>query len=208
VVFVSHQMQAVANLCHMAMELQHGRTVNWGPAREVVNRYLSAETSNSSSCTWSLETAPGDDIIRLLGVRVEDQQAQSPAVYRSDEPIQILIEFECFETPSSLQVGFDLFLPDGTHVLRTCQTDLHQPSFTIGLGRNRLRCEIPPGLLNGCCYFVAPWASLHNIKWCYRERPVVQFQVSLSHGESAFWHGLTAVSRGGVISPIFQWNSA
>jgi lipopolysaccharide transport system ATP-binding protein len=204
VLFVSHQMQAVANLCNTAIQLQNGRVISRGVAREIVELYL-ASTTRTTERFWTIDDAPGDEIARLLGVRVHSGSSGSPTSFTSDNVICVVLDVECFETPSSLQIGFDLFTLDGTHVLRSCQTDLGEHTITIARGRNTLCCQLPPGLLNGCNYQIAPWISLHNVKWCVKEEPVVQFQVALSHGKSAFWNSLTGKSRGGVVAPILDW---
>ena len=71
VVFVSHQMQAVAQLCDRGLWLDHGRIVREGTATEVVAEYLQAGYGAGSSRTWpDLQTAPGDEFARLRSVRV------------------------------------------------------------------------------------------------------------------------------------------
>ena len=206
VLFVSHQMQAVANLCDSAMELKNGRTVNCGAARDVVNRYLAgAATLATTERSWKLEEAPGDEIIRLVRVRVENRHSESPATFPSDEPICVLVEIECYETPPSLCVGFDLISSEGATVLRSYQTDVADTAPRLSLGRNTISCEISPGLLNGGRYEVAPRISLHNVKWCVTGDPVVEFHVALTHGKSPFWNSLSGSSRRGVVAPLFIW---
>jgi lipopolysaccharide transport system ATP-binding protein len=209
VLFVSHQMQAVANLCDTALQLDRGRIVDLGSPREVVNRYLAAAgSSGTSERVWTFDEAPGDEIVRLLRVRVEDPQGASPAAFPSENPIYVLLDIHCFETPASLCVGFDLLASDGMHVLRSYQTDGPVRHSRLTRGHNTLRCQIPAGLLNGGTYRLSPRISLHNLQWCVREESVVQFNVSLTHGKSPFWNSLSGQSRGGVIAPIFDWELA
>jgi lipopolysaccharide transport system ATP-binding protein len=206
VLFVSHQMQAIANLCNNAIELQNGRATYRGNARDVVNHYLAAMASSTTSDrTWTLETAPGDEVVRLLRVRVEDPSGHSTPTFQSDEPISVLLEVQCFDTPTSLCVGFDLLTSDGTHVLRSYHNDVPLPYPRLAVGRNLLRCQIPPGLLNGISYRVCPRIGLHNLKWCVKEDSVVEFQVELMHGKSPFWNALSGTARGGAVAPIFDW---
>ena len=206
VLFVSHQMQAVSNLCTQGLEMKDGILANHGPAREVVNRYLAAVGSSSTERCWALKDSPGDETVRLLGVRAEDRAGLSPATFPSDEPIFVVLDFDCSHVPSSLCVGFDLLASDGTHVLRSYQTDSVDLAPRISSGKNLLRCELPAGLLNGGTYHVAPRISLHNVKWCVREDSVVQFSVALTHGRSPFWNSLSGTSRGGVVAPVLTWD--
>ena len=205
VLFVSHQMQAVANLCDTAIELENGRTVNRGKARDVVHQYLTSGDSLSTQRQWSLEEAPGDEIVRLLAVRIESENEGSQLTFPTDERIRIVLEVECIQAPSSLCIGFDLFAADGTHVMRSYHTDVVDPPLEVAPGRVKLCCEIPEGLLNGGTYEVAARIGLHNVKWCVSTDSVVRFKTVLAHGLSPFWNSLSGESRGGVVSPVLDW---
>ena len=94
VLFVSHNMQAMAQLCDRALLLDHGRIVRDGPSEEVVAHYLQTSVGAGSSREWpDLEEAPGDDLVRLRSVRVV-QADGSPADYVDvREPVGIEIAF-------------------------------------------------------------------------------------------------------------------
>jgi len=93
VIFVSHQMQAVSQLCERALWLEKGEILLDGPSSEVVARYLQSGFGAGSSRDWpDLETAPGDDLVRLRSVRVvqDEEEAQAVDVRR---PVGIEIGF-------------------------------------------------------------------------------------------------------------------
>lgn len=103
VVFVSHQLQAVAQLCDRAILLDEGRIVRDGPSSEVVAHYLQSVTGTSSSQSWSDEEAPADDLIRLNSVRV----------IRADGEIA---EFADVREPVGIELAFSV-LRDGPPIL-------------------------------------------------------------------------------------------
>jgi len=71
VLFVSHNMQAVSQLCDRAIWLERGRIVEEGPSSTVVADYLQSGHGVGASKEWpDLATAPGDDLVRLRSVRV------------------------------------------------------------------------------------------------------------------------------------------
>ena len=102
VLFVSHQMQAVAQLCDRAIWLEKGQVVLDGPSSNVVADYLQSCLGGGSSREWSdLETAPGDGLVRLRSVRVVQDAVEVPAV-DVRTPIGIAIGFTVLrwdETP-------------------------------------------------------------------------------------------------------------
>jgi lipopolysaccharide transport system ATP-binding protein len=94
VLFVSHQMQAVSQLCDRAIELESGRIVNEGPAGEVVARYLQSVGGTGSEISWDdLETAPGDDLARLRSARVVHEDGSTADAVDVRMPVGIEIGF-------------------------------------------------------------------------------------------------------------------
>jgi lipopolysaccharide transport system ATP-binding protein len=94
VVFVSHQLQAVAQLCDRAILLDEGQIVSDGPSEEVVAGYLQTVTGTSSSQSWAdEESAPGDDLIRLHAVRVTRTDGETVDSADVREPVGIELAF-------------------------------------------------------------------------------------------------------------------
>ncbi|MDH4347152.1 MAG: ABC transporter ATP-binding protein, partial [Thermoleophilia bacterium] len=81
VLFVSHQMQAVARLCDRAIWLDQGQVVDAGESSEVVARYLQAGFGSGSGRVWTdIAEAPGGDLVRLRSVRVVQDGHEAAAV--------------------------------------------------------------------------------------------------------------------------------
>ena len=93
VVFVSHQLQAVAQLCDRAILFDEGRIVRDGPSSEVVAHYLHSATGTSSSQTWAEEDAPGDDLVRLRSVRVIRADGETADFADVREPVGVELAF-------------------------------------------------------------------------------------------------------------------
>jgi lipopolysaccharide transport system ATP-binding protein len=104
VLFVSHQMQAVSQLCDRVMLLDHGRVERLGPSSEVVAHYLQTVTGTSSERFWhDLESAFGDDVVRLRSVRVVDEGGEVVRAVDVRDTVGIEIGFEI------LRVGDPVF---------------------------------------------------------------------------------------------------
>jgi lipopolysaccharide transport system ATP-binding protein len=97
VLFVSHNMQAVAQLCDRAILLEGGRVVRDGPSEEIVAHYLQTTAGAGSARTWTAEEAPGDDLVRLRGVRIVDDQGESADYVDVRRPVGIEISFTVLE---------------------------------------------------------------------------------------------------------------
>src|SRR3954467_5866363 len=79
VVFVSHNMQTINQLCDRTLWLDGGTIVADGDPSEVVTQYLlhSSYTSGSQISWADDESAPGDDLARLLGCRIVDEDGNT-----------------------------------------------------------------------------------------------------------------------------------
>jgi lipopolysaccharide transport system ATP-binding protein len=92
--FVSHQMQAVSSLCTRAMQLAGGSIVDEGSAEDVVARYLHTVGGTGSEVSWpDLESAPGDDVVRLRSARVVLEDGSTVDSLDVREPVGIEIAF-------------------------------------------------------------------------------------------------------------------
>ena len=208
VLFVSHNMQAVQSLCKTAIRFHAGRIVASGDSYSVVSGYLGSLSGVGAEMTWSEDTAPGNDEIKLRGIRITDEEGSSQGIFSSSKDILIEMTFTAKVLHSALCVGFDILTSEGNVVARSYQIDSAPQEWpTAQKGENRWRCLIPKGLLNGGLYSIAPRIGIHNMYWIVHLDPAVQFEVLLDHGVSPFWNVLDKTNRPGIIAPIFRWTS-
>lgn len=207
VLFVSHNMQAVQNLCHRAVLLERGQVKAVGETREIVKTYLATAATTGAEKTWPPETAPGNHEARLRAIRLSGPDDNRSGIFSSRKPVLVELEFDCPEPVSSFCAGFDLMTPEGETVFRCYQNDQEEARWPqLRRGRNVWRCEIPAGLLNAGVYLIAPKLTRHTIHWVLNGGPELQFEMILDHGVSPYWSGLrTRVNRPGVIAPILPW---
>jgi lipopolysaccharide transport system ATP-binding protein len=93
VLFVSHNMQAVTQLCDRTLLLDGGRIVLDGPSSEVVAHYLQTTAGAGSARTWPDDKAPGDDLVRLRSVRIVDSGGSTADFIDVREPVGIELRF-------------------------------------------------------------------------------------------------------------------
>jgi lipopolysaccharide transport system ATP-binding protein len=93
VLFVSHNMQAVSQLCDRAILLDDGEIVMDGPSGDVVAHYLQTTAGAGSSRTWSGDEAPGDDLVRLYGVRIVDEDGETTDYVDVRRPVGVELRF-------------------------------------------------------------------------------------------------------------------
>jgi len=207
VLFVSHNMQALSMICSRAVLLAGGKVMMDGLPDAVIAHYLSS-TADKETLSWNSAEGLGSEFARLKGFRVSSASADDAHSFPTSSPVCVEMDVEIDEMHSSLCVGFDLFAENSVVVLRSYDTDA-DPAVRVQLrpGRNRIRCEIPPGLLSQGRFELAPRIGLHNQEWIVHTDPLIQFHTHLAHGTSPFWATLDGKNRPGAISPILQWRS-
>jgi len=204
VLFVSHNMQAIRLLCSRCVLLQKGNVVADGESTHVTSSYLNENKVFGGERTWSLDVAPGDDTLRLLSLKVVTREGAVCTDFPSDGDIFVEMLLQVHIIHKALRVGFELLWRDGTVVFTSFHNDTGSSGWPdLSVGINHLRCRIPPGLLNKGRYSVAPKIGLHCIRWIVNEPPLVNFDVSVTHGDSHFW--VATVPQPGVIRPVFSW---
>ena len=204
VLFVSHNLQAVKSLCSRVLFLQKG-IVSADCETEIgIKEYLTGHNTLASQQIWDdPRTQPGDDLFRLVAVRVLDDAGQPATTFYSSHPTLIEFEFDLTYVNDSLCIGFDLGTDDGTCAFRSYQTDMTEHKRPLlHKGKNRVSCFLPIGLLNAGTYTVNVRVGLHNSKWIAVVDGAVQFDVLFDHGQSSF---LMSGTRPGPVAPILHW---
>jgi lipopolysaccharide transport system ATP-binding protein len=94
VLFVSHNMAAIAQLCSRVLWLDSGRVLKDGPSTQSVAEYLQSGTGTASRLAWpDLDSAPGDDVVRLLELRVVDETGDLIDSADVRDPVGIELRF-------------------------------------------------------------------------------------------------------------------
>jgi len=97
VLFVSHNMESIKSLCSRTILLKEGKVIKVGPTEEVINCYLTTVAKDVKSCagerTWNMDKAPGNDVVRLLGIRSNNERGETISTFDVCEEIFIEIEF-------------------------------------------------------------------------------------------------------------------
>jgi lipopolysaccharide transport system ATP-binding protein len=151
ILFVSHSMQAVNNLCNKALWLQHGHIKEIGEASTVVNKYLSSvQKLNLKQRCDNMEEAPGNDFIRFKKVELIPQLKNPGDHLDIRVPITTKFEFWNFTDNIYLSIGLHLYSYSGE-----CIFDIPSPSSYFDKGLIEVECTIPGNFLNDGSYYIS-----------------------------------------------------
>ena len=95
VLFVSHNMAAIENLCPRSLLIHHGRLAAYGETRGVVEGYLqSIETEARTIPLRERRDRTGSGIVRLTDFFLEDGRGRRVEVLQSGRPGAIVFRYE------------------------------------------------------------------------------------------------------------------
>jgi lipopolysaccharide transport system ATP-binding protein len=152
VLFVSHNLGAVAELCTRAVLLDHGKVVSQGEVRSVLDDY----SELISSGVAALELKPIAALpSSIVGVTLTDGSGGPCASFDIADEIHVVITYEVTEQVYGLQHSLTLsrnMIP----ILRTFDTDDLDDSLpVVAPGRHEARCIIPAMFLKAGVYSLA-----------------------------------------------------
>lgn len=151
ILFVSHNMQAVNNLCKRAMHLQQGKVVNIGQADRVVTAYLGGIQQNAMVQEWeNTQSAPGNDIVRVRKVELVPQLPDDNHPIDIRTPLTLNFEFTNFQERINLVTGIHLFTRSGECIFDVSSSP---KEYTAGIIRGT--CTIPGNFLNDGSYYIS-----------------------------------------------------
>jgi lipopolysaccharide transport system ATP-binding protein len=116
VLFVSHNMEAVKQLCTRGILLENGRVTFEGNINEVVNFYLK---SNSNKNSWTGED--GDDSMKLLKAEVYNENHNENLL--NSNLIHIVFKFEIGEKFKDIVIGLSIFSASGNPLVGLLYND-------------------------------------------------------------------------------------
>ncbi len=99
VLFVSHNMGSIKQLCTRAILLDKGKIKYEGNTQNTIEQYLlSAQNLESKAIiSWNRNNAPGNEKIKLLEFKIIDRKGKSKLDFRQDEDILVRLKYEVLQ---------------------------------------------------------------------------------------------------------------
>jgi len=161
VLFVSHNMTAVNQLCPRSLLLENGQVKVLGKTSEVMTQYLKGGAGKGGEWVWKdSRRAPGNHRIRLQAVRIISNGKITSDV-DIDKDVSIEVDFWNYAA-GIRNLGVNIYLQDGmgTTVLSTANTpnanSLEEEWFDQphAPGLYRATCTLPGNFLNDAPYYI------------------------------------------------------
>ena len=206
VVFVSHSLGSIAQLCDRAIWVDNGHMVGDGRPAEVIANYLQHTHAAGMERVWEEESAPGNDLARIRAIRVPRHEGMPPGVMDVRRPIPVEISFEVLRNGKPLFPKIKVLDEEGAVAFNAMDTDERWLQETPP-GKYVSTAWIPGNLLNeGSAIVEAAICSLDFPKLEHHAAvyEAVSFEV-LDPGEGDTARGRFSGQWRGVVRPLLEW---
>lgn len=152
VLFVSHNMQALRNLCNRTIALHEGKIIEEGKPETVISNYLKRQQNNFVHQSYEApQNAPGNNYIRIKKVELIPDYQDGMDVIDVRTPLRLQFEFWYNDVGAgNLIVGIHLF-----NIAGDCIFDVASEPHRYNNGLIEGGCNIPGNFLNDGSYYIS-----------------------------------------------------
>jgi lipopolysaccharide transport system ATP-binding protein len=197
VLFVSHNLAAIKNLCSHGLFFKGGYIQTDGDISKVITNYLNSD-NNVSWTNYGLTS----NEIHLTQINIF-QEGRSKYRFLTELPLNIEFNYQIKKKEvSGLRIGFDLLTSDGVTIFRSFDDDIIKQHLRKQ-GRYKSICVIPSNFFLGTDYFLHPRIGIHYGRWISDNN--TRIKISFDH--------LSGVNQGygdqrpGIIMPELKWRT-
>ena len=212
VLFVSHSMNIIEDLCDRVLYLKNGEVQEVGKPKRVLETYLGTVRTNEGT-TWKLTDdyvdKPENPVIPLeMALSDTNKKPLSGFVTRGDD---VVVDFEVTikEMSKNLSVGISLYDSSGARLFRSAVTDLPpgKGGLTLSNGNNHVEVAIPTDLLLGGEYVVVLDCDVLGKDWVHNPyfsimRTGFTVKDDNAKGLATAW----GEEREAMFKPTLKWN--
>jgi lipopolysaccharide transport system ATP-binding protein len=205
VIFVSHNMGAVQNLCSRVLWLAGGHVVQQGEPARVINDYLRTTLTTMSQQTWNdPATAPGNDRVRMHRAAVLPAGGAMQDHVTVRTPLRV--EFEYWNLVPGAQLNLNVIVrtEEGYPIFSTSSArdpEWHNKPFPAGLFRSSF--DIPADLFNDGVHRVQLDIRRNQKELIYHLEDILVFDVLDAVEERTAWFGKWI----GAVRPPLEWRT-
>jgi len=192
VIFVSHNMPSIINLCDRVILMKGGKIEQDGKAIDVVAHYLSDFESENGEVIWEdFEKAPGNDNVRLRSVKILQEGHDGPTKM-VDKCKEIIIEVTYINLQESLPLYSAFQLKDsmGTKIMTSSNhkiNNLNEDKWFVNpqpKGTYKSVCCIPANLLVEGQYIISAFVGIQPKDAQVIAEDIVSFRIFDSSGNN------------------------
>lgn len=201
VIFVSHNMGAVKNLCTSSILLERGMIKNSGKTESIIEEYLNI---NSDLKISSREFEDKNSDIYFNRISVIPGNSEIPSTEIDVKyPFKIQFSYKGKINIPGLRLGFSIYSKNGTKILYDSESVKELSSDSENFSGNKTAEVIIPGLfLAPGSYFINAALHIENVQLFDLKENAIGFNIIESGSDLHRFNGKDM----GVVIADFKWN--
>ena len=206
ILFVSHNMQAVRQLCRRGILLKAGQVVIDGSEEQAITQYLQDGMSLASldSIDQMIRDLPPDPTFKLEGIRLLQRGQPVHASVENGSVLEIEIRYRVFEKAVGLRVYFDLLDDQDLLLFRSFNDEDSDGIPTVQPGLYIAKGTIPGDLLAPTNYKLRVFATIFNERSFFPDG--ITYSLDVQRTGKANRAYLSEPIRG-KLAPFIRWTT-
>lgn len=200
ILFVSHNMTAIQNLCERCILLKNGKIDMIGKTNEVVKTYLNQNIDGENTGIY-IHNQKNDllknNVVQLISAKLTNNLNNIRTKFNVDENIFINIEYLIKNEISHFIIDIVLRNEQGVNVIHSIDSDNNKNLKNLKKhGTYSVQCKIPCNLLNEGKYFISIGGRIPNVKQFFAARNSLAFCINSTS---------ITTRRDSIIYPNLEW---
>jgi lipopolysaccharide transport system ATP-binding protein len=206
VLFVSHNMASVKDLCKSALLLKNGIVEKSGNVEDIVNSYMDFSNEIKLLREWNINcSGPGNEDINMTKAHSFNRNHKFMNYYVANEDIGICFEYEIRRDISFFTHGINVYNSQGVHIFSSHDSNEYVHNGIISSGFYGTIVWIPGNLLQVGDYTISFAAMRYNpFTVLFHEKDLLRIQIIDSMINSSK-HENCNRNFPGLIRPALKW---
>jgi len=168
ILFVSHNMQAIRNLCTSGILIDHGAASEKKDADIVIQMYLESLSIGRDHLNFDklLNELPQDPLFKWEEIQLRQNNIVVCQTIENGSPLEIIIHYTVKQKTTGLRVFFDLCDTDDTLLFRSFHDEQNEGISVMYPGRYTSSAVIPADLLSPRHYELRLFSTIYNERIC------------------------------------------
>jgi lipopolysaccharide transport system ATP-binding protein len=204
VVFVSHNMGAIVQICQTALLLDSGMLIYKGDVDSVVEKYLS-NISDSTGCCWVTDEDP-DMPLQVLEIYSANSDGEQCDLFDISDQVNLVLRHRCSKEMTASVVLISVFR-NGVELLHAFDTDVYHDRLTKRpVGAYTDEIELPRKLIKAGNITISVRTGVLNKSTTFQDvTDVISFTISEIREDTSF--KVYAANRTGALMVTPKWKT-
>lgn len=206
VLFVSHNMAAIQQLCQKVIVLKKGQIGYSGDVQNGVEFYMNEmlrQQATTLNIADTLKNLPEDSVLQIEDIKFTQGKNKVQNVVANGEDLKIQIKYKVKEETSGLRVFMDLLDNQDTLLIRSFNDELVKEIPMVQPGEYLSTVVIPKDTLSATDYVIKISATIFNIRDIIPNGITFKFNVERT---GIVNRAYVSEPLRGKLAPILTWN--